>query len=50
MKTTGFATLDEYVNYLLHLALGKKSAPKEEELSREESEAVLKKLKALGYA
>ncbi len=50
---TGFASIEEYVNYLLRVAMGKKIAVANEEefsgLSDDENEIVSDRLKALGY-
>jgi hypothetical protein len=52
LNGSGFATVDEYVNYVLRVAIGKKpkgSTAEVQEMSKEESELVFDKLKALGY-
>jgi len=58
LGSSGFATIEEYVNYVLRIALRKKSkdslektkdAEKEFEMSKEDSEKVFDRLKALGY-
>jgi Arc/MetJ-type ribon-helix-helix transcriptional regulator len=41
----GFATVDDYVVYVLHLAVGKNK----EELSKDDEEKVTARLRALGY-
>ena len=42
---SGFSSIEDYVNYTLRVALGKKT----EALSEEDTEAVTSRLKALGY-
>jgi metal-responsive CopG/Arc/MetJ family transcriptional regulator len=41
----GFSTVDDFVNYVLRIAVGKQK----EELDKEDTEAVTARLKALGY-
>jgi len=41
----GFATVDDFVNYVLRIAVGKQK----EELDQEDTEAITARLKALGY-
>ena len=41
----GFSSVDDFVNYVMHIAVGKQS----EELNNEDTEAVTARLKALGY-
>jgi len=41
----GFKTVDDFVNYVLRVAVGKKKA----ELSQEDTEAITTRLRALGY-
>jgi len=43
---SGFATVDDLVNYVLRTAISKKTAT---ELSEKDTEAVTARLKALGY-
>jgi metal-responsive CopG/Arc/MetJ family transcriptional regulator len=45
VKNSGFASVDDYIAYVLRSQVGKKS----EELSIEDTEAVTSRLKALGY-
>ena len=41
----GFASVDDFVNYVLRIAVGKQK----EELGQEDTEAITARLKALGY-
>jgi hypothetical protein len=41
----GFAKVDDFVNYVLRIAVGKQR----EELDEEDTEAITSRLKALGY-
>ena len=41
----GFATVDDFVNYVLRIAVGKQKA----ELNQEDTDAITARLKALGY-
>jgi Arc/MetJ-type ribon-helix-helix transcriptional regulator len=49
IRSSGFASVDDYVNYVLRTQLGKKSEIKQEDLSDEDTESVTARLKALGY-
>jgi Arc/MetJ-type ribon-helix-helix transcriptional regulator len=42
----GFSSVQDFVNYAVHIALGKRA---ENEFTEEDSEAVTARLKALGY-
>jgi Arc/MetJ-type ribon-helix-helix transcriptional regulator len=41
----GFKTVDDFVNYVLRITVGKRSV----ELDKEDTEAITARLKALGY-
>jgi len=41
----GFASVDDFVNYVLRIAVGKQK----EELDQQDTEAITARLKALGY-
>jgi hypothetical protein len=55
LSGSGFATIDEYVSYMLRLAIGKKTenaaeeTQQPQEMSKEDNQAVFDRLKALGY-
>jgi len=49
IQDTGFASVDDYVNYVLRMVVGKQDSEEKEGLSQEDSEAVASRLKALGY-
>ena len=49
IKTTGFSSVDDYVNYLLRTKIGKSEEEEKEGLSEEDTEVVTSRLKALGY-
>ena len=49
IKTTGFSSVDDYVNYVLRTKIGKNEQDDKEGLSEEDSEVVTSRLKALGY-
>ena len=45
IKGSGFSSVEDYVNYVLRTQAGKKS----EALTREDTEVITSRLKALGY-
>jgi hypothetical protein len=45
IQGTGFASVEDYVNYVLRTQTGKKS----EALTSEDTEVIMSRLKALGY-
>lgn len=46
IKGKGFSNVDDFVNYVLRIAVGKRT---EEGLSQQDTEAITSRLKALGY-
>ncbi|HYB04929.1 MAG TPA: hypothetical protein VED17_10720 [Nitrososphaerales archaeon] len=45
IRGKGFKTVDDFVNYVLRITVGKRSV----ELDKEDTEAITARLKALGY-
>jgi len=45
IKGKGFSSVDDFVNYALRIAIGKKG----EALNQQDTEAITARLKALGY-
>jgi len=48
IKNTGFSKVDDYVTYMLHVKLGKKSV-KSSSTTKEDEDKVIEQLKSLGY-
>jgi len=49
IRETGFASVDDYVGYILRTQVGKNSEKQHGDLSEEDTEVVTSRLKALGY-
>ena len=49
VKATGFASVDEYVTFVLEEVLKEEGEDEERAFSEEEEELVKKRLRALGY-
>jgi Arc/MetJ-type ribon-helix-helix transcriptional regulator len=45
IKSKGFSSVDDFVNYVLRIAVGKQKS----ELTQEDTESITARLKALGY-